>query len=105
MNSFVEKLEAKTDARNVTSLLRQSRAAAAFDAVVALALAYDEILLQVDEFALRHQNISQVLNETLSTLKFNGLSVNGLQNKYYCFLMLFCFVEFPPFLKISRSRI
>ena len=85
MNSFVEKLrkKTKTEAKNVTALLRQSRAAAAFDAVVALALAYDEIL-QVDEFVLEHQNISRVLNETLSMMKFNGLSVNTLQKVYSC---------------------
>ena len=77
MDSFVEKLKVATDAesRNTTVLLRQSRAAAAFDAVVALAIAYDDVL-RVDEFALEHQNISKVLNDTLSVIKYNGLSVN-----------------------------
>lgn len=80
MDSFVEKLKVVTDAeaKNITALLRQSRAAAAFDAVVAFALAYDEIL-QNDEFALEHQNISRILNDTLSGIKFNGLSVSCIE--------------------------
>lgn len=81
VNSFIKKLKAKAEARNVTaadSFLRQSRAAAGFDAVVAIALAYDE-LLQVDEFALERENISHVLNKSLSMLKLKGLAVNILE--------------------------
>ena len=75
MNSFVEKLKAEIGFEQDDSLLRQSRAAASFDAVIAFALAYDEIL-QANELALQQQNISHVLNETLSGLKFNGLAVS-----------------------------
>ncbi len=74
MTSFVENLKANA-ATSDDSLLRHSRAAASFDAVVALTLAYDKIL-EDDELALEHQDISCVLNETLSTLKFNGLAVS-----------------------------
>ena len=89
MDSFVQKLKTVTDAdaMNVTALLRQSRAAAAFDAVVAFALAYDEVL-RADEFALEHQNISRVLNDTLSRIKFNGLSVSYKVRSLYLSIFL-----------------
>lgn len=67
------------------SLLRQSRAAASFDAVVALALAYDKIL-QVNKSALEYRNISQILNDTLSKLKFNGLAVSTPQVPTYALM-------------------
>ena len=103
MNSFIEKLKERTEteARNATTLLRQSRAAAAFDAVLTLALAYDD-MIQADKFSLEHQNIS-VLNETLSMLKFNGLAVNTYsESKSVLFHNYYCFLDLSPLYKISR---
>lgn len=59
------------------SLLRQSRGAASFDAVISLALAYDE-MIRDNKFVLQQDNYSQILNKTLSSLKYSGLAVSSL---------------------------
>lgn len=55
------------------TFLRQSRAAASYDAVVALAVALDEVMLDVN----RTEMFSDALNTTLSNIKLNGLAVSG----------------------------
>lgn len=78
IDSFTNKLKAKTGSlypsiATEDSFLRQSKAAASFDAVVALALAYDEVL---GEYPNNGTNLTDALNQTLSELKFNGLAVS-----------------------------
>ena len=83
MNSFIEKLKIKTkqltSSDHDASLLRQSRAAASFDAVVTLALAFDEIF----PMDMQQTNLLNVLNQTLSNIKYSGLAVSEFQ-KCHC---------------------
>lgn len=75
MPSFVDKLRAKAQQEypsqtNLNKFLRQSRAAASYDAIVMLAIALDKTLKNITE------NISMTLNTTLSSLKMSGLAVS-----------------------------
>ena len=77
MPSFVDKLRARVQQEypsltDLDKFLRQSRAAASYDAIVMLALALDETL-ECGNFETG--NISMALNTTLSSLKMNGLAV------------------------------
>ncbi len=89
-----------------SSFIRHSMAAASFDAVISFALAYDEIFSR-GEFA--DDNITSVLNETLSQLQINGLAVSNawsLNIGYSRFIIrMLAFIEISPFRKITRFQI
>jgi len=80
VSTFIEKLVEKAatvySKVNITEMvpfLRESKAAATFDAVITMALAYHEIA--------RNSTCGitevQVLNKTLSDIKFKGLAVSS----------------------------
>ena len=74
VNSFIEKLKIKTNSSDEdVLLLRHSRAAASFDAVVSLALAFNDTVDMQQQM-----NFTCVLNTTLSNIKFSGLAVSRL---------------------------
>ena len=56
--------------------MKNSLAAASFDSVISLALAYDIMLKEGEDMA--EANETDILNRTLSQLQFNGLSVGGV---------------------------
>ncbi len=89
LSHFITKLMSKTrslyPSHNISDdYLRQSQAAASYDATLAFALGYDDILMRtsiVDEI-VPHLN----LNNTIANLKMNGLAVSYYYND--CLLLL-----------------
>lgn len=74
VESFIGKLIDETkDYNQSESFLRNSLAAASFDAVISLALAYDKALSK--EYAEVKDLRADDVNQTLSQLQLHGLSV------------------------------
>lgn len=99
VSSFVDKLQEKVrqlypSQANLDKLLRQSRAAATYDAIVMLAVALDEAVKSGD-FGT---NASRTLNTTLSNLKLKGLAVSI--NVDLLPLAIVYLIQFPCSIKI-----
>ena len=74
------------------AFLQNSMAAASFDAVVSLAMAYNELLSE-------GKNISNnILNQTLSQLKINGLAVS------FCLFFVTSLLKHVIFVEVSSLQ-